>query len=161
MKDITPILSLLNALSDPREGLRQFAIQRLVKLGREAVPFLIGALKNKNPLVQESVAIALVTIGGDAVPALLAAMQHQDREMRWTAAWVMSAMPEEFRRALPQVNLPVAQETQPAAVAAAASGLHGVWSDSWLTKVRERLEANKVVDVLNLAAQQPLRPATT
>jgi len=47
------------------------------------------------------------------------------------------------------------------AALAAESGMHhGVWSDSWLSKVRERLASNRVIDVLETATRLvPAEPA--
>lgn len=147
------ILSLISALGDQREGLRQFAIKRLLDAGDEAIPHLINALRYKNPLQQEGIAIVLATLGTNALPALRAAMRHEDRAIRWGAAWVISSMPEECRATLPKVRIPGSAEE---AAPPSASGLqYAVWSDSWLTKIRERLNTNRVADVITLAANDP------
>jgi hypothetical protein len=147
------VASLITALGDGREGLRHFAIRRLVALGVGAVPALIASLKTQNDMLQEAAAIALVTIGEPALPYLLAAMKHEDRKIRWGATWVLSAMPPEIRSLIPEVNLPGAEPAETAAKTH-DSGLYGVWSDAWLTKVRERLQAQAM-----LLGPEP-RPAT-
>ena len=139
----TPMDSLINALSDSREGLRQFAIRRLAKIGPPAIPKLILALKDKYVYGQEGAAIVLITLGSAAVPALLKAMQHEDRAIRWGATWVLSSMPLELRNQIPAVKLPAVPNTVETTSKPSESGLHGVWSDSWLTKVRQNLEANR------------------
>ncbi len=142
------IATLITALHDYREGLRKFAIRRAINMGARAVPALIPLLKDKKEFTQESAAIILATVGQAAVPCLMQALKSDDREIRWGAAWVLSSMPVEVRVTIPRV--PVAP------VKAGDSGLHhGVWSDSWLTKVRERLESNKGCDVIALAKLEP------
>ena len=54
--------SLIGALGDNREGLRQFAMRRIVNRGTDAMPALIHELKDSRPEMQESVTVALVTI---------------------------------------------------------------------------------------------------
>jgi HEAT repeat protein len=149
---------LIQALRDHRDGLRQFAVRRLVAVGESAVPALIQALKYPDEQVQEAVAIALVTIGPRALVQLIRAMNHDDRNVRWGACWVLSSMPPEIRQLLPKVTLPGDKKAMDSAAiaaaitAAAGSGLHhGVWSDSWLSKVRETLARNRVLDVLDMA----------
>lgn len=148
----TPLDSLINALRDNREGLRQFAIRRLVKIGQSVVPQLIQELKDKDTYGQEGAAIVLVTLGSAAVPALLQAMHHEDHSIRWGATWVLSSMPLELRRQIPAVKLSAVPQAVTTTSKASESGLHGVWSDSWLTKVRQNLEANKAA-VLSLSPE--------
>lgn len=151
------ISSLIAALGDKREGLRHFAIRRLVALGVVAVPDLIASLKTRNDTAQESAAIALVTIGQPALPLLLAAMKHEDRKIRWGATWVLSAMPPEIRSLIPEVKLPGAESAETAGKTH-DSGLYGVWSDAWLTKVRDRLQTSKIAEAMLLGPEP--QPAT-
>jgi HEAT repeat protein len=151
---------LIQALRDHRDGLRAFAVRRLVAMGEAAVPALIQALKYPDEQVQEAVGVALVTIGPRALVQLIRAMNHDDSNIRWGACWVLSSMPPEVRQMLPKVKLPGDKKAMDsaaiaAAITAAASGSglhHGVWSDSWLSKVRETLARNRVADVLDIAA---------
>jgi hypothetical protein len=145
MKDLDPkIESLINALDDTRDGLRQFAIRRLVNEGDRAVAALIGTLKSHNVMVQESAAIALVTMGNAALPKLMLALKSDDSALQWGAAWVLSSMPPEIRSTIPKVDLPDSNaKMEPAKVD--SSVLHGVWSDSWLTKIRQTLKENRVL----------------
>jgi hypothetical protein len=156
VSNATNIESLICALDDPRDGLRQFAIRRMVKLGAAAVPALIDALKEKGGYRQESAAIALATLGAVAVPYLMEAMtKNPERNVRWGAAWVLSCMPPEVRRSIPPVMVPAADQQDRHLPKPGESGLHGVWSDAWLSKIRERLESNRVADVVKLATLQP------
>ena len=149
MNDHPALNSLIFALGDDRDGLRQFAIRRLVNIGADAVPALIQALKDPREYAQEGAAIALITLGAVALPQLMQAMKSEDRKLRWGACWVLSSMPPELRQSLPKVALPgSAPEIVPVLKSASESGLHGVWSDAWLSKVRERLEANRMHSAL-------------
>ena len=75
----------------------------------------------------------------------VAAMKHQNRRIRWGAAWVLATIGPEARKAVPEVVIPGAQ---PARVGS------GVWSDSWLTKVRQQLNAAKLGET-GLGTAQP------
>ena len=68
------------------------AKETLVETGREAVPFLIRALKGKgeNFELEET----LVKIGTDAVPALIRALQNQDKFVRRRAARILETIGE-------------------------------------------------------------------
>ena len=139
------IPTLIQSLDDWRDGLRQFAVRRLVAIGEPAIPHLIQALKAKHEYTQESAAIALATLGPVSIPYLLQALKSDDREVRWGVAWVLASMGAEARVVLPEVALPGgAKKARPA--------MYGVWSDSWLTKVRERLHANRMTDVIGIAS---------
>ena len=159
--DIT-LQTLVNALGDPREGLRQLAIRRLAIAGAPAVPMLVKVLTDKRDYVQDNAAVVLATIGQAAIPCLIEAMKSNDRSLRWCAAWVLSSMPPEARNSIPKVSIPAvsAKVSKAAMPSASESGLHGVWSDAWLTKVRQSLEANKMADVIKLAsiANPPATP---
>src|SRR5208283_4585370 len=116
----------ISALRDSREGLRQFAIRRLAKIGPSVIPKLILALKDKDVYGQEGAAIVLITLGSASVPALLQAMRHEDRAIRWGATWVLSSMPLELRRQIPEVRLPAVPKSVETSSKASESGLHGV-----------------------------------
>ncbi len=114
------IASLISALNNRCEELRQFAVRRLVNLGAAAVPGLIQALNSPLEQVRKNAAIALVTLGPIATSELTAAMNEGGEQGR-RAEWVLSAMPAEAR----------------------ASGVRrGLWCDSWLTQIRRRLDSN-------------------
>ena len=42
------ILALISGLQDERDGLRQFALRRLVKMGPQVIPALIETLKDND-----------------------------------------------------------------------------------------------------------------
>ena len=60
------------------------ALGRLGSSAREAVPALIGTLRDDG--LREAAAESLVMIGLPAVPGLLDAMQHGTSVVRWQAA---------------------------------------------------------------------------
>jgi HEAT repeat protein len=142
------IRSLIFALHEDRDGLRSFAMRRLANLGPPAVPELIAALKNPNDEVQECVAVILRTIGQPAIPHLLEALKCSDRKLRWGAAWVLSSMGPEARDAVIGMSRKESGQSSRLREASvpktpAAIRNQGVWSDSWLTKVREELHATR------------------
>lgn len=144
------VQALIFALHEDRDGLRSFAMRRLANLGAPAVPELISALKNPSDDVQESAAIVLRTIGQPAIPFLLEALKCTDRKLRWGAAWVLSSMGPDARDAVIALSrkesgqsVRLRQAALPKTPAAARN--QGVWSDSWLTKVREELHAARQI----------------
>lgn len=126
--------AMISGLHDEREGLRQFALRRIVKAGPTMIPALIETLKDNKEYTQECAAIALASFGSESIQPLLQAMKHENRRIRWAAAWVLSSMGPEARKAVPEVYIPGAM-TLPRG--------SGVWSDSWLTKVKAQLNAAK------------------
>jgi HEAT repeat protein len=145
--EINPAISaLVSGLHDERDGLRQFALRRLVKMGPQVIPALIETLKDNKEYTQECAAIGLASFGTAAIQPLLDAMKHDNRRIRWAAAWVLASMGPEARNAVPEVVLPGAK---------AARVGSGVWSDSWLTKVRQQLNAAKLGEAGGLSAAQP------
>jgi len=142
------LAALVGALHDEREGLRQFAVRRLVDMGPQVIPHLIVLLGDTKDYTQESTAIVLATFGREAMPYLINAMKdHPDRNVRWGAAWVLASMASETRKLVP----PVAVQEEPEQAAEVPQRQPSeMWADGWLTKVRENLAAARQRDVLNL-----------
>jgi HEAT repeat protein len=148
MSNDPQVAPLIGVLHDSREGLRQFAVRRLVNLGPQVLPGLIPLLGDAKDYTQESAAIILATLGKQSFPYLLEAMKnHPDRSVRWGAAWVLASMSSEARKAVPPVAVP---ETMAEAVEVPERKPSDMWSDAWLTKVREQLAAARQTDVLSL-----------
>jgi len=126
--------AMISGLHDEREGLRQFALRRIVKAGPAMIPALIETLKDNKEYTQECAAIALASFGSESIQPLLQAMKHENRRIRWAAAWVLSSMGPEARNAVPAVVIPGEFKLPRGS---------GVWSDSWLTKVKQQLNAAK------------------
>jgi len=146
------VTSLIAGLHDEREGLRQYAMRRLVNLGSQTIPALIDTLGDNKEYTQESAAIALTTFGATALPHLLDAMKnHGDRRVRWGAAWVLASLGSEVRGAVPPVAVPAGEaEAKPVPERRPSD----IWSDSWLTKIREQLNAARQLDLKNLSNAQ-------
>jgi HEAT repeat protein len=145
------VTQLIGGLHDEREGLRQFALRRIVNFGSQAIPALIETLGDNKEYTQECAAIALTTFNGDSIPFLLEAMKnHPNRRVRWGAAWVLSAMGPEARKVVPAVTMPVAADTVPRPKRQPSE----MWSDSWLTKIREQLNAARGLDAVSLGGAQ-------
>jgi HEAT repeat protein len=94
------IESSIKALSDNREGIRRFAIRRLIEIGPPAAPALIEALRQKHGFAHDSAVLALVGMGAPAIPNLIAAMNHENREVRWGVASVLNQLGDEGRAAV-------------------------------------------------------------
>jgi hypothetical protein len=89
-KDIVP--ALLGALADPDGNVRQLAADTLVKIGPDAVPPLIDALKAKDRETRANAAYVLGQLGEsarDALPALAKALKDDDKEVRRRAAFAL------------------------------------------------------------------------
>lgn len=132
------VQALIEAMQENHDGIRPFAMRRLAGMGAIAVPELIPELKNTDEAVQECAAIVLRTIGQPALPFLVDALRCSDRKLRWGAAWVLSSMGPDAREAV--INQTRKGESIAVREVAPMPSLNdGVWSDSWLTKVREQL----------------------
>jgi HEAT repeat protein len=141
------IEGLIHALHDDRDGLRQFAIRRILNLGPSAIPALVEVLKDHKEYTQEAAAIALASFGRESLPHLIAAMKHDNRRIRWGAAWVLASMGPDVRKAVPAVEIPAEKSSK------ASNPQYGVWSDSWLTKIRQQLENARTLDYGQLAPE--------
>ena len=92
-KEIVP--ALLEALADADGGVRQLAAATLVKIGPDAVPPLIDALKAKD---RESRANAAYVLGQqvpaprEALPALAKALKDEDKEVRRRVAYALHSI---------------------------------------------------------------------
>jgi HEAT repeat protein len=147
------ISGLISAIHDDREGLRLFAVKRLVKMDPQVViPALLQLLQERNENTQEAAAIGLATFGDNAIPHLLEALKSDNRRIRWGAAWVLASMGPQARNALPAVKITADQRPSGSSTALPRPSQSGVWSDSWLTKVREQLAAAKGLDPLGVSA---------
>ncbi len=85
----------IKQLESTNQQQRVSAMESLVNLGKPAVPALIQALKDKNPSVRSSAAIALGKMGvlaTPAVPSLSNALQDENLEVRRNAAIAMGKL---------------------------------------------------------------------
>jgi hypothetical protein len=89
-KEIVP--ALLGALADPDGKVRQLAAATLVKIGPDAVPPLVEALKAKDRETRANAAYVLGHLSGaahEALPPLAGALKDQDQEVRRRAAYAI------------------------------------------------------------------------
>jgi hypothetical protein len=86
------IRTLVSALADPRETARRHSsMQALESLGERAVPALISALFDDNPLLRSKAAEMLGWIASvTAKPALEYTLADEDRTVRIAAAWALT-----------------------------------------------------------------------
>ena len=148
------VCALIEALIHNQDGIRPFAMRRLVNMGAEAVPAVIHLLGDRHPEIQESAAIILATMGEPVIPILIDTMKHnKDRKVCWGAAWVLATIGSAARAALPEVKIP--GRAAEASTASSSGSNAGVWSDAWLTKVRAKLADAKQEVAYFLAAVQP------
>jgi vesicle coat complex subunit len=85
----------IQQLQSANQQQRISAIESLVGLGKPVVPALVRALKDKNPSVRSSAAIALGKMGvqaTSAVPSLSHALQDENLEVRRSAAIAMGKL---------------------------------------------------------------------
>ncbi len=81
------IADLVRNLFSPHGIERQKARQKIVKIGRAAVPFLIGLQYSRNQHVRWEVIKALSEIAHpDAIPILVNALENCSADVRWLAA---------------------------------------------------------------------------
>lgn len=87
------IRGLVKALDDEDWRKRHEARERLVEIGKPAVPYLIEALTHPKEYVRWEIAKALVTIKApEAAPALANALMDESYEIGWLAAEALIAL---------------------------------------------------------------------
>ena len=83
-----PVAFWLDELKKPDAGARKKAVTALGHVGRadpEAIPALIGAVKDRDAAVRNEAVLALLNIGADAkdaIPALTEAQNDKDATVR-------------------------------------------------------------------------------
>jgi HEAT repeat protein len=83
----TSVETLIDSLSSLKDRGREEARHALVAMGKDAVPALIKALKNKNTLMRWEAAKALGEIADpESAPALVEALEDEEFDVRWLAA---------------------------------------------------------------------------
>jgi hypothetical protein len=105
IKPVPPrVQTLIAALGDEDEKVREHASEALGEIGLEAVPALAEALKNKDAEFRWWAAKTLREIGSEAkdvVPTFIQALNDKDRWVRWVAMqalWIINS--PEARKAL-------------------------------------------------------------
>jgi len=84
--------ALIKSMNDNREGMRNFAINKVVAMGENIIPDMIELLAIREGYVQDSAAAVLIRLGAPAIPALVEALNSADRTTRWAAAAALGQM---------------------------------------------------------------------
>jgi HEAT repeat protein len=100
-----PLLSAGFSLPPIRqETLQETAATALARIGPEAIPALVQALRDADPQVRSQAALALARMGPDAspaVPALMEALSDRDENVRRCAARALGQVGPSARAAIP------------------------------------------------------------
>jgi HEAT repeat protein len=105
---VVPVL--IESLQDANDGVRAAADMTLVLGGREALPYLILALKHKEVAVRRSVVEIVKKIAMDgtasddlflALGELVAALKDSDKAVQDGTAWALGEIDPELRSAMP------------------------------------------------------------
>ena len=120
LQDAHSVESLIGALRDLNERVRQAAVASLVRIGPAAVRPLVAALKSKHADARLAASAALAQIGNPSVRQLGSALADRDVAVRETAAAVLGKIAtDEALREL----LAVLDQGESGAREAAAAGL--------------------------------------
>jgi HEAT repeat protein len=115
--------ALQELLDNLTTGLGEEVVQTLARLGAPAVPALVKALGDADPVYRVTTAWALAEMGekaGDAVPALREALKDREPEVRAHAARALwKADPELARDAVPVLAAVLAEDDPTARIQAA------------------------------------------
>lgn len=100
-KDAQTIHNLISDLASYDDSTRKNARFSLVFVGKQAVPRLVEALRDRNDLARWEATKALAEIGdSEAAPALVKALEDEEFGIRWTAAEGLTGMNVKGLRAL-------------------------------------------------------------
>ena len=96
-KELIP--TLIEALEDPDDEVRNHASEALVDLGREAVPALLQAITGKRTKIRSEAArvVGRMASEGDyvareAIPSLLKALKDEDKEVKQAASFAVKQL---------------------------------------------------------------------
>lgn len=92
---------LIGALRDPYEPVRLNAAYALGAMGAPAVPELIAALNDENGPTRRMAAYGLAAVGEAAVPALSEALQHTEENVRVEATYALAQIGAAAEPAIP------------------------------------------------------------
>ena len=81
------IKNLISNLASYDDATRMNARMALLAMGKQAVPFVVEALKDRNDLARSEATNVLSEIGDpEAAPALVRTLEDEEFGIRWTAA---------------------------------------------------------------------------
>src|SRR5262249_22529886 len=72
--------------ADDKSAVKAAVAEALPKIGKDALPILVDALRDKRPEVRETALHALGEFGNDSVPLLFEALGHEGADVRTGAA---------------------------------------------------------------------------
>jgi HEAT repeat protein len=101
---------------------------RLGWLAREALPALIGALRDDDAKVREAAAHAIGLMGPEALPALVEMLAHDDKYVRRHAVWAMGKLGPLARPALGDLCAAL-KDPDPRTASGAAQSLGSLGTD--------------------------------
>jgi len=126
-----PLPDLIRALRSKAAAERLRAAKDLGRLGwlaREAMPALVGALKDDDARVREASAHAVGQMGPEALPALAAMLTHHDKYVRRNAVWAMGKLGALARPVLPDLCRGL-KDSDPRTASGAAQALGNMGAD--------------------------------
>lgn len=117
---------LIAALAEEDKDVQVGAAVGIAEFGPQAsaaLPHLLGLLKQKDPRVHWTMALALSSLGSDAVPELVLALQNEDAGVRHGAALALGNFKQAAREAIAPLVAMAMNDRQPAPRAAALEAL--------------------------------------
>lgn len=79
---------LIDCLNDEKHEMRKTVSDAVISFGQEAIPYLLGALKNDDPNIRRNAAYCLGEIGKPAeaaIPALKKLLHDSNKQVTWVA----------------------------------------------------------------------------
>jgi HEAT repeat protein len=126
-----PLPDLIRLLRSRTPGDRLRAAKDLGRLGwlaREALPTLVGALRDEDARVREASAHAVGQMGPDALTALVGMLGHEDKDVRRHAVWALGKLGPLARSALGEL-CGTLKDADPRTASGAAQALGNMGAD--------------------------------
>jgi HEAT repeat protein len=126
-----PLPELVRALRSQNPSDRVRAAKGLGRLGwlaREALPALVGTLRDADAKVREAAAHAIGLMGPEALPTLVVMLAHEDKYVRRNAVWAMAKLGPLARPALGDLCAAL-KDADPRTASGAAQALGSMGTD--------------------------------
>lgn len=127
-----PLPDLIRSLRSrvPTDRLRAAKdLARLGSLARDALPSLVGILRDDDAKVRDAAAHAVGQMGADALPALSGMLAHEDKYVRRHAVWAMGKLGPQARPAM-AVLCRGLKDADPRTATGAAQALGNIGSEA-------------------------------
>lgn len=151
-----PLPELIRALRSriPENRLRAAKdLGRLGWLARDALPALVGVLRDEEAKVREAAAQAVGQMGPEALPALTGMLAHTDKYVRRNAVWALGRLGPAARPALPALCRGLSDpDPRTASGAAQALGNMGAAGAESVPQLAEAMRGTNIV-LCRLAAK--------